>query len=90
MLQQIHLNMLPCKERVKPVINAINSNTKLSYKPAAAVYKVPKATLRRRRAKLASKRVLYSNPCKLARQEEEIIICLRLEISTIAQGRRCG
>ena len=52
----------------------MKSNAKLSQRRAAAVYSVPETTLRRQRAKPASKRVIYPNASKLTRQEEEVLI----------------
>jgi DNA-binding transcriptional regulator YiaG len=54
MLQQIDLKLLPREERINLAIKAIKSNANLSQRRAAAVYEVPKSTLRRQHAKLAS------------------------------------
>jgi hypothetical protein len=54
MSQQIDLELLPHEERIDLAIKAMKSDANLSQRRAAAVYKLPKTTLRRQRAKPAS------------------------------------
>jgi DNA-binding transcriptional regulator YiaG len=67
MSQQINLKLLPHKERINLAIKAIKSNANLSQQRATTIYKVPKSTLRRQRAKPASQRVIHPNACKLTK-----------------------
>jgi hypothetical protein len=54
MSQQIDLELLPREERIDLAIKAMKSDANVSQQRAAAVYKLPKTTLRRQRAKPAS------------------------------------
>ena len=74
MSQQPDLESLPNEDKILLAIKALNSDTTLSERRAAAVYRVSRRTLRDRRAKTASRRDTHPNSSKLSRHEEDTIV----------------
>jgi hypothetical protein len=74
MSQQPDLELLPCEDRIILAIQAMKSNALMSQQRAAAVYNVPKSTLRTRRAKTTLQRNSYPNLSRLTRPEEETVM----------------
>jgi hypothetical protein len=74
MSQQPDLELLPCEDRIILAIQAMKSDASMSQRCAAAVYDVPKSTLRTRRAKTTSQRNSHPNLSRLTRPEEETVM----------------
>jgi hypothetical protein len=74
MSQQPDLELLPCEDRIILAIQAIKSDATLSDRRAAAIYSVPRRTLRDRRAGTTSRRDIHHGRSKLSNHEEETII----------------
>jgi len=74
MFQQPNIESLSREDRINLAIKAIKSDTSLSTKRAAAIYGVPRSTLRTRRAGTTSRRDSQPNSSKLTKYEEEAIV----------------
>jgi hypothetical protein len=74
MSQQPNLELLPREDRIILAIQAIKYNALMSQQCAAAVYNVPKSTLRTQRAKTTLQHNSHPNLLRLTRPKEETVM----------------
>jgi hypothetical protein len=74
MFEQPNIELLSREDRIDLAIKAIKSDTSLSTKRAAAIYDVPRSTLRTRRAGTTSRRDSQPNSSKLTKYKEGAIV----------------
>jgi hypothetical protein len=78
--------LLSNEAHIQLAISSINTKQTQGNRPAAAIYSVAEATLRRRRAGIPARRDCQPNSKKLSLREEEVIISHILNLDTRGFG----